>query len=137
MGIFSWLYRGPKDGQTKGRQAGVKSSKTGLVQDLLVMLKEEQHRNKDLTKAVLDIVKDSKTEGKVIVAREPVLSEHVEENKPKEVYSPELNNIYFDTLEDKDVECNFDELSESETISETGISDDKMEKLRNLVKKEV
>ncbi len=128
--------RGPADRQAESSNSYTLSVESGMVQEILSMLREEQRRNEELTKAILDMVKNRETKADSTKTVKPRLIKSFKEDKLDKVHKPELGSVYFDVSKD-DVECNFEKLSESETISETVISDDKMKKLRNLVKKGV
>lgn len=127
--------RGPADRQSESEHSYTSPVEGEMVKDILNMLKEEQQRNKELTKVVLDMAKRSKTRVEFVKPAEPRLVEPLGEDKPSEVYKPELDNVYFDATDDNELECNFDELSEDESVSETGITDDKIKRLRDLVRK--
>lgn len=127
--------RGPADRQAEAEHSYTLPVDGQTVHEILDVLKEEQQRNKELTKAVLDMAKKLKTRVEVVAPKGPQLVEPLREDKPAEGYKPELDNVYFDASDDKDVECNFDELSDAESVSETGINADELKRLRDLVKK--
>jgi len=130
--------RGPADRQTESDHSHTLPVEVPVVHEILDLLKEEQRRNKDLTKAVLDMVERYEVKGEVVKPegpKGPRLIEPLREKKSGKAREPKLNNVYFDVSDDGDIECNFDELSDDESISKTGINTDKLKKLRKLIKK--
>ncbi len=124
--------KGPNDSQSISDNHYTLPPDGEIVQDILNILKEEQQRNKELTEVVLDMARNSGTKTGKNKSIEPLKN-----NKPENDYKPELDNVYFDSGENKEVECNFEELSEEESVSKTSITDDKIKRLRDLVRKEV
>ncbi len=130
--------KGPADRQAESDNSYTLPVEVPVVHEILDLLKKEQQRNKDLTEAVLNLV--NRYEAKVEVVKPegpegPRLTEPLREKKSGKAQEPELGNVYFDVSEDGDIECNFDELSDAESVSKTGINTDKLKKLRKLIKK--
>lgn len=127
--------RGPADRQAEAEHLYTLPVEGEMVQDILDMLKEAQRRNEELTNMILDTSKRTKPKDKPVKSARPRLEDPVRKDKPDEVCAPELDNVFFDVSKDNEVECNFDELSDDESVSKAGIADDSIKKLRDLVKK--
>lgn len=126
-------FSGPGDNQQKAAQLQISNINADLVHAILEMLKKEQENNKELMRLVLDMAKKnlSKSERTTIIK---TIAPEIEKPKLEHIdgfEKPELDNIYFDSSKG-DLEANFDDLSDEESVSEFGISDDKIEQLRNL-----